>query len=296
MKLFALAVLIILLGMTSVVSQTLEELNNDGKNTDNVLTYGMGYHQNRYSTLKQVNKQTVKRLVPVWNVAMSSNYGEQAQPFVYNGVLYVTNAEFTVAIDAESGKQLWRMPVTWDPATPRIVCCGVSNKGPALYNGKVFRGTLDAFVVALDQKTGQEVWRQKTAEWQEGYSITMAPLVANGVVITGISGAEFGTRGFLDGWDPDSGQRLWRLYTIPGPGEKGHETWPPGDAYLHGGGSTWITGSYDPALDLVYWGTGNAGPWNPASRPGDNLYTASLLAMRPKTGESVWDYQFTSND
>src|SRR5262249_38742681 len=127
MKLFALAVWIILLGMTSVASQTLDELNNDGKNTDNVLTYGMGYHQNRYSTLTQVNKQTVKRLVPVWNVSMSSNYGEQAQPLVYNGVLYVTNAEFTVAIDVESGKQLWRMPVNWDPATPRIVCCGVSN-------------------------------------------------------------------------------------------------------------------------------------------------------------------------
>jgi alcohol dehydrogenase (cytochrome c) len=296
MKLCALAVSIILLGMTSVASQTLDEINNDGKNTDNVLTYGMGYHQNRYSALKQVNKQTVKRLVPVWNVAMSSNYGEQAQPFVYNGVLFVTNAEFTVAIDVESGKQLWRTPVNWDPATPRIVCCGVSNKGPALYNGKVFRGTLDASVVALDQKTGQEVWKQKAADWQEGYSITMAPLVANGVVITGISGAEFGTRGFLDGWDPDSGQRLWRLYTIPGPGEKGHETWPPGDAYLRGGGSTWITGSYDPALDLVYWGTGNAGPWNPASRPGDNLYTASLLALKPKTGEMVWYYQFSPNE
>src|SRR5215510_14317269 len=180
MKLCALAVSIILLGMTSVASQTLDEINNDGKNTDNVLTYGMGYHQNRYSTLKQVNKQTVQRLVPVWNVAMSSNYGEQAQPFVYNGVLFVTNAEFTVAIDVESGKQLWRMPVTWDPATPRIVCCGVSNKGPALYNGKVFRGTLDAFVVALDQKTGQEVWKQKAANWQQGYSITTATLAANG--------------------------------------------------------------------------------------------------------------------
>ncbi|MGH8070560.1 MAG: PQQ-dependent dehydrogenase, methanol/ethanol family [Candidatus Entotheonellia bacterium] len=291
---FAAAVLLFVAAAAS--SQTLDELHNDGKHTDHVLTYGMGYHQNRYSTLKQVDKQTVRRLVPVWNVSMSSNYGEQAQPLVYRGVMYATNAEYTVAIDVDTGKQLWRTPVNWDPATPRVVCCGVSNKGPAIYNGKVLRGTLDAFVVALDQKTGQEVWKQKVADWQEGFSITVAPLVANGVLITGMSGAEFGTRCFLDGWDPDTGQHLWRLYTIPGPGEKGHETWPPGDAYLRGGGSTWITGSYDPALDLVYWGTGNAGPWNPATRPGDNLYTASVLAIRPKTGEMVWYYQFTPND
>ncbi|MBI3329408.1 MAG: PQQ-dependent dehydrogenase, methanol/ethanol family [Nitrospinae bacterium] len=296
MKRNALAAAVLLFVATAVSAQTLDALKNDGKNTDNVLTYGMGYHQNRYSTLKQVSKQTVKRLVPVWNVSLSSNYGEQAQPLLYNGVMYVTNAEYTLAIDVDSGKQLWRTPVNWDPATPRVVCCGVSNKGPAIYNGKVFRGTLDAFVVALDQKTGQEVWKQKAAEWTEGFSITVAPLVANGVLITGISGAEFGTRGFLDGWDPDTGQHLWRLYTIPGPGEKGHETWPPGDAYLRGGGSTWITGSYDPDLDTVYWGTGNAGPWNPAPRPGDNLYTASVLALKPKTGELVWHYQFTPND
>lgn len=292
----ALAAAVFLFVATAASSQTLDELKNDGKNTDNVLTYGMGYHHNRYSTLKQVNKQTVKRLAPVWNVSMSSNYGEQAQPLVYNGVMYVTNAEYTLAIDVDTGKQLWRTPVNWDPATPRVVCCGVSNKGPAIYNGKVFRGTLDAFVVALDQKTGEEIWKQKVADWEDGFSITVAPLVANGVLITGMSGAEFGTRCFLDGWDPDTGQHLWRLYTIPGPGEKGHETWPPGDAYLRGGGSTWITGSYDPELDLVYWGTGNAGPWNPAIRPGDNLYTASVLAIRPKTGEMVWYYQFTPND
>jgi glucose dehydrogenase len=292
----AFATAVWLLVATAVSSQTLEELNNDGTDTDHVLTYGMGYYQHRYSPLTQVNKQTVKRLVPVWNVSLSSNYGEQAQPLVYRGVMYVTNAEYAVAIDVDTGKQRWRTPVDWDPATPRVVCCGVTNKGPALYHGKVFRGTLDAFVVALDQKTGQQIWKQKAAEWQEGYSITGAPLVANGVLITGISGAEFGTRGFLDGWDPDTGQHVWRLYTIHGPGEPGHETWPPGDAYLHGGGSTWITGSYDPELDFVYWGTGDAGPWNPATRPGDNLYTASVLAIRPKTGQLVWHYQFTPNE
>jgi alcohol dehydrogenase (cytochrome c) len=289
----AVAAAVLLLVATMVSSQTLEELQHGGTNTDHVLTYGMGYHQHRYSTLTQVNKQTVKRLVPVWNVSMSSNYGEQAQPLVYDGVMYVTDAEYTVAIDVGTGKQRWRTPVTWDPATPRVVCCGLSNKGPALYRGKVFRGTLDAFVVALDMQTGEELWKQQIAEWKEGYSSTGAPLLANGVLITGMSGAEFGTRGFLDGWDPETGRHLWRLYTIPGPGEKGHDTWPPDDAYLRGGGSTWITGSYDPELDLVYWGTGNAGPWNPATRPGDNLYTASVLALRPKTGELVWHYQIS---
>ncbi len=296
MKRIALATTFFFLATTLAFSQTLDELKNDGKNTDNVLTYGMGYHQHRFSTLKRINKQTVKRLVPVWNVSLNSSYGEQAQPLVYDGVIYVTDAEYTVAIDIDTGKQIWRTPVDWDPATPRVVCCGVSNKGPAIYNGKVFRGTLDAFVVALDMKTGKQIWKQKVAEWKDGYSITGAPLVANGVLITGISGAEFGIRGFLDGWDPDTGKHLWRRYTIPAPGEKGNETWPAGDAYLRGGGSTWVTGSYDPDLDLVYWGVGNAGPWNPGGRAGDNLYTASVLALKPQTGEMVWYYQLVPNE
>ena len=275
---------------------TQDELRNDGKNTDNVLTYGMGYHQQRYSPLNQINKGNVKRLVPVWSLSLQNEFGEQAQPLVYNGVIYVSNAKWTVAIDAVTGKQVWRTPVDFVPETPRVVCCGVSNKGVALYNGKVFRTTLDAHVVALDQQTGKVIWKQKAAEWKEGYSMTAAPLIANGVLITGISGAEFGIRGFIDGWDPDTGKRLWRRYTTAGPGDKGHETWEPRESYRTGGASTWITGSYDPELDLMYWGTGNAGPWNPANRKGDNLYAASVLAMRPKTGEIVWHYQFVPND
>ena len=277
-------------------AQTSDDLRNDGRNTDNVLTYGMGYNQNRYSTLKQINKSNVRRLTPVWSTSLTSIYGEQGQPLVYNGVMFVANAEFTIAIDVATGKQLWRTPVEFDPATPRVVCCGISNKGPAIYAGKVFRGTLDAHVVALDQKTGKQVWKEKVVEWKEGFSMTGAPQVANGVLITGISGAEFGVRAFLDGWDPETGKKLWRRYTIPAPGEPGSDTWPAGDAYLHGGGSTWITGSYDPELDLAYWGTGNAGPWNPTVRPGDNLYTASVLAIRPKTGEIVWHFQFFPNE
>ncbi len=275
---------------------TARDLVNDGSNTDHVLTYGMGYSQNRYSPLSQINKTNVKKLVPVWSLGLENNLGEQAQPLIYDGVMYVSDAKWTVAIDAVSGKQLWRTAVNFDPDTPRIVCCGVSNKGVALFNGKVLRTTIDAYVMALDQKTGAVLWKQKVAEWKEGFSLTLAPLIANGVLVTGCSGAEFGVRCFLDGWNPDTGEHLWRRYTIPGPGEKGHETWIPSEAYKTGGASTWITGSYDPELDLMYWGTGNAAPYNPNYRQGDNLYTASILAVRPKTGEIVWHYQVAPNE
>ncbi len=277
-------------------AQSREDLIRGSTNTDNVVNYGMSYSQQRYSTLTQINKSNVKNLVPVWSLSLENELGEQAQPMVYNGVMFVTNARFTVAIDAASGRQLWRTPTNYDVAAARIVCCGQSNRGAALYNGKVFRGTLDAHLVALDQKTGKEVWKTKVAEWKEGFSIVSAPQVANGVLITGMSGAEFGVRGFIDGYDPETGKRLWRRYTIPGSGEKGSDTWPDATSASRGGGSTWITGSYDPQLDLVYWGTGNAAPWNPTSRPGDNLYTASVLAIKPKTGEIAWHYQLVPNE
>jgi alcohol dehydrogenase (cytochrome c) len=289
---------LLLLG-SGASAQTLDDLKKDGNggSADNILTYGMGYHQQRYSPLKQINKQTVKRLVPVWNLSLDNNWGEQAQPIVYNGVMYVTNAKATVAIDVATGKQIWKQTLDWPPETPRVVCCGVSNKGAAIYNGKVFRTTLDAHVIAYDAKDGKELWKSKVAEWKEGYSLTVAPLIADGVLVTGISGAEFGIRGFIDGWDPETGNHLWRRYTIPARGEKGNETWPQNNnAWEIGGGSAWITGSYDPELDLMYWGIGNPAPWASQSRDGDNLYTSSVLAMRPTTGETVWYYQFTPND
>src|SRR5437870_5755227 len=302
MKLLATASAVLLSAATSVTAQTLDELKNDGQlndalKTDHVLTYGMGYHQQRYSPLNQINRKTIKRLVPVWNLSLDNSWGEQAQPIVYNGVMYVTNARHTVAIDVGSGKQLWKHTLDWPADTPRVVCCGVSNKGAALYNGRIYRTTLDAHVLALDAKTGKELWKSKVAEWKDGYSLTLAPLIANGVLITGISGAEFGIRGFIDGWDPETGKQLWRRHTIPARGEKGNETWPQdNNAWEIGGGSAWITGSYDPQLDLMYWGIGNPAPWASQSRTGDNLYTSSVLALRPKTGEIAWHYQFTPND
>lgn len=276
-------------------AQTQQELTRDGNggNTDNVLTYGMGYHQQRYSPLKQINKSTVKRLVPVWSMSLNNDVGEQGQALVYNGVMYASNVKQTVAIDAATGRQIWATPIDWDPAAARIVCCGLSNRGVALYDGKVYVASLDAHIKALDAKTGKEVWKTKVAEWKEGYSITSAPTVVNGVLLTGMTGGEYGVRGFVAGYDPQTGKELWRRHTTAGPGEKGHETWPQGEAYARGGGSTWITGSYDPELDLTYWGTSNGGPWGANWRPGDNLWVASVIAIRPKTGEIAWHYQWT---
>ena len=176
MRVIASAASILLLLGAAASAQTLDDLKSDGKNTDNILTYGMGYSQHRFSPLTQINKTNVKRLVPVWSLSLDNPWGEQAQPIIYNGVMYVTNAKATVAIDVATGKQIWKTPVDWLPETPRVVCCGVSNKGAAIYDGKIYRTTLDAFVVALDAKTGKEIWKQKAAEWRDGFSMTVAPL------------------------------------------------------------------------------------------------------------------------
>src|SRR5215468_6766790 len=189
MRAIGTAAVLSLLLAAGASAQTLDDLKNDGKNTENILTYGMGYGQNRYSPLKQIDKTNIKRLVPVWNLSLDNQWGEQAQPIVHDGIMYVTNAKATVAIDVGTGKQIWKTLVDWLPETPRIVCCGVSNKGAAILNGKLYRTTLDAHVIALDMKTGKEIWNQKAAEWKEGYSMTVVPLIANNVLITGISGA-----------------------------------------------------------------------------------------------------------
>jgi len=286
-----------LLGLSAALSlaQTTEELVNDGKNTDNVTTQSMGYDRKSYSPLKQINKSNVKRLVPIWNASMMNDQGELAAPTIYNGVMYAFNGKWTFAIDVATGRQIWRTPVKLEPGIRRIPF----HRGAAtIYNGKLFRVTIDNHILALDMKTGQELWNQKFADWHDGYFATGGPFVANGVLISGVAGGEYTTRGFLDGWDPDTGKKLWRRYTIPAPGEPGSETWPKtGDAWTQGGSPTWRSGSYDPQLDLVYWGTGNAEPYNPSPREGlDSLFTNSVLAIRPKTGEIACYYQYTPND
>jgi len=276
-------------------AQSAQDLIKDQDTTGNVLTYGMGYGLQRFSPLTQIGKASVKRLVPVWNFSLNNPQGQESQPIVHDGVMYVTTHTDTFAIDVLSAKQVWRNTLEFAADVPKMACCGLLNRGAAIYQGKVFRTTLDAQVQALDARTGKELWKSKAIDYKLGHSMTVTPLVANGVLITGISGGEYGTRGFIDGWDPDTGKALWRRYTTAAPGEKGGDTWP-GDTAQKGGAPAWLTGSYDPELDLVYWGTGNAGPWNAEFRKGDNLYVSSVLALRPKTGEIVWHYQFTPND
>jgi alcohol dehydrogenase (cytochrome c) len=275
----------------------MDELLNDGKNTDNVLTLSMGFARQNYSPLNQINKGNVKRLVPVWSTSLMNEMGELAAPVVHNGVIYAINGKWTFAIDVETGQQIWRTPVQVEPGNARV-STAINRGAPTIYNGKLFRVTVDNYIVALDMKTGRVVWTKKFADWKEGYYATSAPIVANGVLISGMAGGESTTRGFLDGWDPETGEKLWRRYTIPAPGEPGSETWPANsDAWKYGGGPTWRSGSYDPELDLVYWGTGNAEPYDPRPRGAlDSLYTSSVLAIRPKTGEIVCYYQYTPND
>jgi alcohol dehydrogenase (cytochrome c) len=278
-----------------VLTQTIEDLVNDGKNTENVLTQSMGYDRKSYSPLKQINKTNVKRLVPVWNSSLMNDQGELAAPTIFNGVMYVVNGKWTFAIDIETGRQIWRTPTEIESGITRAAF----NRGAAtIYKGKIFRITIDNHVLAIDMKTGKQLWNQKFGDAKEGYYSTGAPIVANGVLISGVAGGESTTRGYLDGWDPDTGKKLWRRYTIPAPGEPGSETWPKNtDAWSQGGGPTWRSGSYDPQLDLVYWGTGNAEPYDPRPRQNlDSLFTNSVLAIRPKTGEVVCYFQYTPND
>ncbi len=281
---------------SSASMQTTEELVNDGRNPDNVTTQSMGYSRQSYSPLKQINRSTVKKLVPVWSTSLMNDSGELAAPTVYNGVMYVINGKWTFAIDVETGRQIWRTPVEVDPDMKRAD--PVTRGAATIYGGKLFRVTIDNNLVALDMKTGKQVWKQKFADWHEGYYATSAPIVANGAVISGMAGGESTTRGFLDAWDPETGKKLWRRYTIPAPGEPGSETWPKNsDAWKVGGGPTWRSGSYDPQLNLVYWGVGNAEPYDPRPREGmDSLYTSSVLALRPETGEIACHYQYTPND
>lgn len=284
----------------NVFSQDLQALGNDKLSHENVLTHGMGYENQRYSTLKSINAVNVKRLVPIWSHNLNNARGSESQPIIYNGVMFVTTYTTTVAIDALSGKQLWKVDLNFPADIAKTVCCGLVNRGVAIFGGKVFRGTVDAHIVAYDAATGREVWKYKASD-RVGKAITSAPMIANGVLITGIAGGEFGTRGFLDGLDPETGQRLWRRYTAAGKDEKGGDTWL-GDSAQTGGSTTWMTGVYDKDLDLVYWGVGQPSPWKPTERVGldvssfDNLYSNSVIAIRPRSGEIVWHRQFTPND
>lgn len=290
---------VFLLGLTALSVQaagpTLQELREDAKTPQSVITYGLGLDAQRWSPLQQINTNTVPNLQLAWNTSLETDHGQEAQPLVYRGVVYVTTHESTFALDAYTGKKLWKHHIEYPKRLGRMICCGYVNRGPVMFDGKIFRQSLDNRVIAIDMESGKEVWSQTAADWQDGYTATGTPLLANGVLITGTAGGDFGTRGFLDAWDPKSGKKLWRFWTTAAPDEEGGDTWE-GDTYKRGGGATWLAGSYDPELDLVYWGIGNPGPWNANMRPGDNLFTDSIIAFHPKTGKRAWYYQVLPND
>jgi alcohol dehydrogenase (cytochrome c) len=261
----------------------------------NWLTYSGSYSGQRYSPLTQINASNVKNLEFKWMLQNQVFGSWESSPLVVDGIMYLTQRPNDVlAVDARTGRIFWiyRYVV---PADYKI-CCGANNRGLAIHGHTLFMGTLDAHLVALDSRNGRVLWNTNVAERSHGYSLSLAPLVVKDKVIVGVGGGEYGIRGFIAAYDVATGKEAWRFYTIPAPGEPGSETWP-GESWKTGGGSIWVTGTYDPSLNLTYWGVGNPGPdFNPAQRPGDNLYTDSVVALDADTGTLKWHFQFTPND
>jgi alcohol dehydrogenase (cytochrome c) len=260
------------------------------------LTYAGSYRGQRFSPLAEVDRRNVASLVPKWAFSLGTVGAQQCTPIVHRGVMYVTSTGGRInAVNAETGELIWefdsRPPAdagNWGPDT---------NRGPAIYKDHVIWCNVAGTIFAHDRRTGEVRWSVTPDNYKLGFVKSLAPLIVKGKVIVGTSGGQYGVRGFVEALDAETGQRAWKTYTIPGPGEPGHETWPQdNDSWEHGGGCTWVTGSYDPELNLIYWGTGNAGPWNADKRPGDNLYTCSLLALDADTGKIRWHYQVVPND
>ena len=262
---------------------------------ENWLTYNGTYSSQRYSLLDQINPSNVGDLELKWMLQNQVFGAWKSNPIVVDGIMYVTQRPNDVmAVDAITGRVFWRYQ--WTNSPDATVCCGANNRGVAILGDKVFMGTLDAHLVALDATNGQPLWVTEVGDVNLAYSLTMAPLAVKDKVIVGVGGGEYGIRGYIAAYNADTGEEEWRFYTIPGPGEPGHETWEEDD-WEHGGASVWVTGSYDPDLNLTYWGVGNPGPdWNAAQRPGDNLYSDAAVALDVDTGELVWHFQFTPND
>jgi alcohol dehydrogenase (cytochrome c) len=287
-------------------------IQNAAKDDREVLTWGMSLDGQRYSTLSQINTKTVGSLVPVWSFSFGGEKqrGQESQPLIHNGKMFVTASYSRIfALDAKTGQKLWK----YEHRLPEGImpCCDVVNRGAALYDKLVIFGTLDAQLVALDQDTGKVVWKEKVDDYQAGYSETAAPIIVNGLVLTGVSGGEFGVSGRVEARDALTGQLVWSRPTVEGQmgyrydkdgkatpnGISGttNATWP-GELWKTGGAATWLGGSYDPKTGLAYFGAGNPAPWNSHLRPGDNLFSSSTIAIDPKTGQIVWHYQTTPHD
>jgi len=270
---------------------------------DDWITNGGSTMNQRYSPLDQIDTDSVKQLKGVWlthlrKSATAAKYSAEGQPLEYDGVIYVpTGADDVFAVLADTGEILWEYKANLDQ-TISTVCCGWDNRGVALGDGKVYVGRLDGTLVALDQRTGTQAWKTTVVPWQKGGTITSAPLYYDGLVITGVSGGEFGIRGRVTAYDANTGKEVWRFNTIPGPGEKGHDTWPQdNDAWKHGGAPVWQTPAVDPELGLLFFSTGNAAnDLNGSQRAGDNLFTSSIVAIDAKTGKYRWHFQEVHHD
>ncbi len=274
---------------------TADRLLQSSKEPQNWLTYSGDYSGRRFSSLDQISAKNVHSLVAKWVYQTAATGKLETTPLVVDGILYATaQDDRAFALDALTGRPIW-MYQHEVPADIRP-CCGHVNRGLAILGDKVFLGTLDAHVIALDSKTGNVIWDVVAADYRKGYSFTVAPLAVKNLIVIGVSGGEYGVRGFIDAYDADSGVRKWRFYTVPGPGEPGHETWE-GDSWKVGGAPAWNTGTYDPSTDQIFWPTGNPAPSNRGEgRAGDNLYSNTLLALNADTGKLNWYFQFTKHD
>jgi len=262
---------------------------------NNWLTYSGAYDGWRYSPLEDIDASNVNNLELKWILQAPVAGPWEASPLVVDDVMYITQRpNDVVALDAKTGRIFWIY--RYAAAAEARVCCGAENRGLAIRDHTLFMGTLDAHLVAIDTRTGRQLWNVKIADADLAYSVTLAPLVVKDKVIIGVGGGDWGIRGFIAAHDAMTGREVWRFDTVPAPGQPGAETWS-GDAWKTGGGSVWLTGTYDPALNLTYWGTGNPGPdFNPAQRPGDNLYTDSVVALDADSGALRWHFQFTPHD
>ncbi|WP_407332024.1 PQQ-dependent methanol/ethanol family dehydrogenase [Enterovibrio sp. 27052020O] len=289
-----------------------EDILADQETTEDIVTYGLGLRGQRYSPIESINRETVKEIRPVWAFSLGGEKqrGQESQPMVKDGVMYVTGSYSRVyAIDVKTGDELWQ----YDARLPDGImpCCDVINRGVALYDDLVIFGTLDAKLVALDAKTGKVRWKKTVDNYQDGYSITAAPIIVKGNVITGVSGGEFGIVGKVRAYDAKTGALVWERPTVEGhmgyvwkdgkkmengiSGGKPGQTWPA-DLWKSGGAAPWLGGTYDADTDLLFFGTGNPSPWNSHMRPGDNLFSSSRLAIDPDDGKIVWHFQTTPHD
>ena len=299
----AVCVLGLLVGGAAVTAQqpsntiTFQDLLQGLKDPTRWLTFSGDYSGQRHSPLTQITPENVKHLSPQWTFQTDTPGKFEATPIVLDGVLYVTGANnLAWALDARTGRTIWRY--RRDLPDGVVVCCGRVNRGFGILGDTLYMATLDAHLLAMDRKTGAIVWDAVLGDYKAAYSSTSAPLVVKDKVLIGMGGGEYGVRGFIDAYDAKTGKRAWRFHTIPAPGEPGGDSWSKdNDSWATGGGATWQIGSYDPELNLVIWGTGNAGPqMYGGDRPGDNLYAASFVALDADTGKVRWHYQFTPHD